>query len=88
MSQFIVDTWSAFARTYNPTPDTAYLQARGFTNTTAELQKSGTTWRPVSEGDLTLRLLEYPSVEEPFSVYDGQPECVALGYPIDYYESH
>ncbi|KAK4554546.1 hypothetical protein LTR86_008400 [Recurvomyces mirabilis] len=88
MSQFIVDTWSAFARTYNPTPEMAYLQARGFTNTTAELQRSGSTWRPVSEGGLTLRLLEYPSVEEPFSVYDGQPECVALGFPIDYYESH
>ncbi|KAK5108025.1 hypothetical protein LTR62_008860 [Meristemomyces frigidus] len=88
MSQFIVDTWSAFARTYDPTPDVAYLQARGFTNTSNEILKSGRVWAPVTTGELTLRLLEWPSSEAPFEIFDGQPECVALGFPIDYYESH
>lgn len=88
MSQFTVDTWSAFARTYNPTPDLAYLEARGFTNTTAELAKSGQAWTPVIAGQpLTLRMMEYPSAQEPFAIYDGQVECRALDFPIDYYES-
>jgi hypothetical protein len=87
MSQFIVDSWSAFARTYNPTPSAAFLSARGFSNTTTEIQHAGSTWQPVTEDNLTLRLLEYPSVEEPFSIYDGQAECRALGFGIDYYET-
>ena len=89
MSQFAVDTWSAFARTYDPTPDLAFLNARGFTNTSAEIAKSGRPWSPVVAGEpLELRLMEYPSAEEPFGIYDGQDQCRALGFPINYYESH
>jgi len=88
MGQFAVDTWASFARTYDPTPSLGYLQARGFTNTTAEIALSGSPWRPVAEDRLELRLMQYPSVEEGFGIYDGQAECQALGYPIDYYESH
>lgn len=87
MSQFTVDTWSAFARTYDPNPDPAYLEARGFANTTAELQRSGSKWMPVTSDSLTLRLLEYPSSQESFGIYDGQAECRALGFGIDYFES-
>ena len=87
MSQFIVDTWASFARSYNPTPSLAFLNARGFTNTTAEI--TGTAlWTPVTEDSLTLRLLEYPSSQQDFGIYDGQTECRALGFGIDYYESH
>lgn len=87
MSQLIVDTWSAFARTYHPDPDPAYLQARDFTNTTAAIDQSGSRWTPATNDSLTLRLLQYPSVQEPFGVYDGQVECQALGFPLGYYES-
>ena len=88
MSQFVVDTWTSFARTYNPTPDLAYLDVRGFTNTTAEISRSASTWIPVTASQpLTLRMLEYPSAEEPFGIYDGQDECDALGFPLDYYET-
>ncbi|KAK3115632.1 hypothetical protein LTR53_004839 [Teratosphaeriaceae sp. CCFEE 6253] len=87
MSQFTVDTWSSFARTYDPNPDLAYLRARGFPNTTAEIERSGSRWTPVTEGDLTLRLMQYPSVEEDFGIYDGRAECQALGFPINYYET-
>ena len=86
MSQLTVDTWTAFARTYDPNPDPAYLKARGFTNTTAAIASSS-RWTPVTESDLSLRLMQYPSVQEPFGIYDGQAECQALGFPIDYYES-
>ncbi|KAK4548367.1 hypothetical protein LTR36_010238 [Oleoguttula mirabilis] len=88
MSQFIVDTWSAFARTYDPNPDPTYLDARGFTNTTMEMERSGSKWLPVTGESRTLRLLEYPSSQQSFGIYDGQVECQALGFGIDYYETH
>ncbi|KAK0867587.1 hypothetical protein LTR87_014534 [Friedmanniomyces endolithicus] len=88
MSQFTLDSWAAFARTYDPTPSAGFLQARGFANTSAEIARSGVPWAPVTEGELGLRLMQYPSLEEGFGIYDGQVECRALGYPIDYYESH
>lgn len=86
-SQFVVDTWSAFARSGNPTPDVAYLEARGFTNTTREIQESSPAWPSVTTDELTLRLLQWPSSEQPFSIFDGQPQCRAVSFPIDYYES-
>ena len=91
MSQFAVDTWASFARTHNPTPQLGFLRARGFANTTAEIMRSGGayTWEPVRAGrELRLRLMQYPSVEESFHVYDGARECEALGFPIDYYEKN
>jgi hypothetical protein len=87
MSQFTVDTWSSFARTHDPTPDLRFLQARGFTNTTTEILRS-LPWEQVSDGQRRLRLMQYPSLEEPFGIYDGQVECEALGFGIDYYEKH
>lgn len=89
MSQFTLDSWTAFARTYDPNPSLAYLSARGFTNTSAEVRRAG-RWIPVSNSTegLTLRLLQYPSVQESFGVYGPQSQCVALGFPLDYWESH
>ena len=86
MSQFTVDTWSSFARTHDPTPQLSFLQARGFVNTTAEILRSSQPWEQVRDGKRTLRLMQYPSLEEPFGVYDGQVECRALGFGVDYYE--
>jgi carboxylesterase type B len=89
MSQFVVDTWASFARTYDPTPEPAFLEARGFANTTDEILRSGSVWEPVQAGEkMTLRLMQYPSVGEGLHVYDGERECVALGFPMDYYERH
>lgn len=88
MEQFIVDSWTSFARTYDPNPNPAYLEARGFTNTTAEIQKSGSSWTPVTTDNPSLRLLQYPGVQEPFGIYDGQDECEAVGFPINYFETH
>lgn len=85
-SQFAVDTWAAFVRTYNPTPDPAFLASRGFTNTSAEIARSGKQWVPVQDSQLALRLMEYPSTNEPFAVYGGRDECDTLGLPINYYE--
>jgi hypothetical protein len=86
MSQFTVDTWSAFVRTYNPTPDPAFLQVRGFVNTTNEIARAATPWLSVGVDNLTLRLMQDPSVDEPFGIYGRRRECDALGFPRDYYE--
>ena len=88
MEQFSVDTWAAFVRTYNPTPDPVFLASRGFTNTSSEIARSGKQWMPLQAGEpLTLRLMEYPSTNEPFSVYGGRKECETLGFGIQYYET-
>ncbi|KAK5167140.1 uncharacterized protein LTR77_007870 [Saxophila tyrrhenica] len=87
MAQFAVDTWASFVRTYNPTPDPAFLAVRGFTNTSEEVARGGGQWEPVQAGKaMQLRLMEYPSAEEPFYVYGGKDECEQLGFPIDFYE--
>ncbi|KAJ2933338.1 hypothetical protein H1R20_g3769, partial [Candolleomyces eurysporus] len=41
MTQVSVDMWTAFARTYDPNPSSAFLNARGYTNTTVALRKGG-----------------------------------------------
>jgi hypothetical protein len=65
------------------------LEARGFANTTEEILRSGSVWEPIQAGEkMTLRLMQYPSVGEGFHVYDGERECEALGFPMDYYERH
>lgn len=80
-SQFIVDTWSSFARTHSPNPEAGFLEARGYNSTARELQKAG-KWRPVTKSDLTYRRLQWPSVEDRFQ---EKKQCAAVGIPIDYY---
>jgi carboxylesterase type B len=88
MSQFSVDTWAAFARTYDPNPDPKFLETRGFENTTKAIEESGTMWSPVRPGSYTLRLMEYPSSQQSFEIYGSQAECRAVGLGLEYYETH
>lgn len=78
--QFILDSWSSFARTADPNPDVGYLQARRYQSTQLELQRSG-KWLPVEDGNWSLRRLQWPSVQAPFDELD---QCTALGLPLDY----
>ncbi|TVY89163.1 Bile salt-activated lipase [Lachnellula willkommii] len=83
-SQFILDSWTSFARTYNPNPDRAFLKARGFTNTTMELDQAG-EWSPItksSTGALAMRQLQWGSKQVDFRDVE---QCAALGWPLDYY---
>jgi hypothetical protein len=63
--QLIVDSWTSFARTYDPNPDLDFLKARGFTNTIWELEIVG-KWKPLSADSLTQRELQWPSLEIEF----------------------
>jgi len=83
-SQFILDSWTSFARSYNPNPDQAFLKARGYTNTTLELDQAG-EWSPVTKsnnGALSMRQLQWHGQQIDFRDVE---QCAALGWPLDYY---
>lgn len=80
-SQFLVDTWSAFARGKNPTPDPAFLAARGYTNTSATLEKA-TQWKPFGPSKPAIRVLDVEPQDE--SLRDVE-QCNTLGFPLNYY---
>jgi carboxylesterase type B len=85
MSQVITDMWASFARTFNPNPDPAFLNARGFSNTTEILKKVG-TWEPVTGRNVAakpLRILDIPMSDSPFQEVD---QCSLLGFPLNMFE--
>jgi carboxylesterase type B len=100
MAQMAVDRWAAFARNHDPNPEMAFLAARGFTNTTAEVARSG-KWNKVGKsgagdgdgdgerdtGGQTLRVLQWPSFESSFEFHSSHEQCASLGFPLDYYET-
>jgi len=94
MSQFTLDFWTAFARTYDPNPSAAFLTARHFTNTSREIQLSGSTWDPISVStsstfhSLSLRVFQWPSYEAPFDIFSSAERCDAFGFTIDYYQKN
>lgn len=83
-SQFIVDSWSAFARTGNPTPDAAFLNARGFTNTSMYVAKGG-KWDPVGGGNTTpVRILDANVRNEGWREVE---QCDVLGQGLEYFDA-
>jgi carboxylesterase type B len=80
-SQFALDSWTSFARTWNPNPDPGYLKARSYSNTLKEIETAG-LWLPVDKTNLQLRELEWPSKHIPFRDVE---QCALLGWPIDYF---
>ena len=80
-AQFSVDTWSSFARTSDPNPSWAFLAARGFSNTTLELQVAG-PWLQMQVDNPTLRQLQWPSLQLPLN---ERAQCDVLGFPLTYY---
>ncbi|KAF2236933.1 carboxylesterase from carbohydrate esterase, partial [Viridothelium virens] len=81
-SQYILDSWTSFARTHNPNPDIGYLIARGYGNTIHQIQTAG-VWEPFNTSQPSYRQLQWPSIQMPLN--DG-PQCQALGFPLDYYD--
>ncbi|KAI1826250.1 cholinesterase [Xylaria intraflava] len=77
--QFVVDSFSSFARTYDPNPDLTYLQARGYSNTTKEIEQSG-TWIAATKNHMTKRTLQWPSFQTSFEELD---QCEDIGLPFN-----
>jgi carboxylesterase type B len=82
-SQFVVDTWSAFARTGDPVPDAGFLEARGFVNTTGYVERSG-KWDLVGKGnEKPVRVLDVHVRNEGWREVR---ECEVLGQGLEYWE--
>ncbi|KAF4628794.1 hypothetical protein G7Y89_g9357 [Cudoniella acicularis] len=82
--QFILDSWTSFARSYNPNPDKGLLKARGYNYTSLQLEIAG-QWAPISKSDIVrfpMRQLQWPSKQAAFRDVD---QCAALGWPLDLY---
>ncbi|CAK7199063.1 hypothetical protein SEUCBS139899_001731 [Sporothrix eucalyptigena] len=82
-SQFVLDNFAAFARTYSPNPDTDFLKARGFNNTLSMLQTSGTWTASTKSGGTSVRLLNWPASSN--AEFREQPQCDSLGLGLKYY---
>ncbi|KAI0346501.1 carboxylesterase from carbohydrate esterase [Trametopsis cervina] len=83
-TQLSLDSWASFARTYNPNPDPAFLQARGYSDT-AKLFAAQPKWDPVTSKNINtspLRELQLPSFMSPFK---EQAQCSFLNYPLSYW---
>ncbi|KAH9941610.1 carboxylesterase from carbohydrate esterase [Epithele typhae] len=82
--QRMVDIWASFARTFDPNPSTAFLEARGFTGTVAQLAAEP-AWEPATRANLAgrpMRELQFESVMLPFG---QQEQCAFLGFPLDFF---
>ncbi|KAF8195298.1 cholinesterase [Mycena galopus ATCC 62051] len=79
--QVTVDEWTAFARTYNPNPDAAFLAARGYSGTAAALREWG-SWEDAN-GDEPVRILAWPSRG---SGWIDRAQCEVVGFPLNFFE--
>ena len=83
--QMTLDTWTAFARTWNPNPDPAFLTSRGFASTAAQFAAQS-PWMPVTSKNYRqspLRELQWGSYMTNFK---DASQCNFFDYPLDYYE--
>ncbi|KAF1948836.1 alpha/beta-hydrolase [Byssothecium circinans] len=81
LSQYLLDSWTAFGRTRDPNPALDFLQARGFTNTSAAVEQTG-KWEQMQGGGPKLRVLSEKPATEGFKEVR---QCEVLGVPLDYY---
>ncbi|KAI1212406.1 alpha/beta-hydrolase [Annulohypoxylon truncatum] len=82
--QFVVDTFSSFARTFDPNPDVEFLEARGYTSTLEEVERAGKWEASTFLEGMTMRTLQWPSFQGPFL---EARQCDSLGLGLDYYLS-
>ncbi|KAK6543526.1 hypothetical protein TWF694_000272 [Orbilia ellipsospora] len=83
-SQLVLDHWASFVWNHDPNPSTDYLKARGYYNTLNQVKISG-LWERVNAARPQLKWLQWNSRTVPFP--EG-PQCAALGYPLDYFETY
>lgn len=83
-SQYSVDLWSSFVRTGNPNPSVGLLKARGFHSTLDRVAQTG-TWPKVTANRVSpvVRVIQWEGKNVPWT---EQPQCDALGVPVEHYE--
>ncbi|KAK1535403.1 carboxylesterase [Colletotrichum paranaense] len=82
--QYLVDTFTSFARTYDPNPDKAFLKARGFDSTLRALEKAG-PWEPSVKGDMKMRAIDWPVKDNMMRGFKDVEQCEWLKLPLDFY---
>lgn len=80
-SQLISGYYAAFARSGQPNPSEAYLEARGYGSTLRAVRETG-TWEPVSSVAGPAKKLDYPS---PTVQFPDVEQCAFLNYSLNYY---
>lgn len=79
-SQYVLDSWTAFARRGDPVPEKRYLESRGFVNTTKAVRE----WKEVSKaGDKPVKVLD--RINE-MKAWREVEQCKVLGITKQYYE--
>lgn len=78
--QYVLDSWASFARNAKPTPDSGFLKARGYINTTQEIENNG-SWESFGRSG-QMRLLQWPSG---MSDLEDSDQCRELNLALDYY---
>jgi hypothetical protein len=83
-SQYIVDTWTSFARTGDPTPSKDFLSARGFGNTSLYVERAG-AWDPVgAENEKPIRVFDIAVRNE---AWRELAQCDALKTGLEFYNT-
>lgn len=81
-TQLIVDSWTSFARTYNPNPTRLFLSSRNYASTLALMEAPGGIWQPVTARAQAIRRLDWPTTQ---SAFNEHAQCELLNLPVTYY---
>jgi carboxylesterase type B len=84
-SQYVLDSWTAFARNGDPNPDSGFLQARGFVNSSEIYTRTG-SWDKVTGGNVGVRLLQWEGGDRETYILGSKERCDAVGYSLDFFE--
>ncbi|TLD23776.1 hypothetical protein PspLS_06393 [Pyricularia sp. CBS 133598] len=82
--RYVLDSFASFARTYDPNPDVAFLEARGYTSTLEVVNATG-LWEPTVKGNRRMRALNLPGKGEAMRGFQDMEQCQWLGIPPEYW---
>ncbi|KAI6258165.1 hypothetical protein MCOR27_000983 [Pyricularia oryzae] len=82
--RYVLDSFASFARTYDPNPDVAFLEARGYASTLEVVNASG-RWEPTVKGNMRMRTLDLPGRGDAMKGFQDLEQCEWLGVPTDYW---
>ncbi|KAF2847030.1 alpha/beta-hydrolase [Plenodomus tracheiphilus IPT5] len=81
-SQYVIDTWTAFARTGTPNAEKGFWESRGFVNSTGFAREAG-MWRALGQGEKRVRVLGTEVRDGGFREVE---QCEVLGLGLEYYD--
>ncbi|KAI6354090.1 hypothetical protein MCOR25_008759 [Pyricularia grisea] len=82
--RYILNSFAAFARAYDPNPDVAFLEMRGYTSTLKVVNAMG-PWKPTLRGNMRIMALDLPGGANAMRGFKDMEQCEWLGVPPDYW---